>query len=181
MDQPYRDRFRALIIECCAELFGSCGIGVACLADDAMNPDAEAALAALIGFAGPRARGNLLICAPLALLERSHPLAPQPPDEPAWDLADWMGELANQLLGRVKNRLVSYGLFVSMSTPTCLRGRRLHSRPSSRGLSEQLLFQTELGAKLYVHFNAVLDRTFVFPERPLEHVRCRREGELELF
>jgi hypothetical protein len=38
---------------------------------------------------------------------------------------DWLGEAANQLLGRIKNRLLGHGLVVSIALPTVLRGVEL--------------------------------------------------------
>lgn len=39
--------------------------------------------------------------------------------------ADWIGELCNQLAGRLKNKLCCFGVDLSMSTPTTVRGQFL--------------------------------------------------------
>lgn len=38
---------------------------------------------------------------------------------------DWIGELGNQLAGRLKNKLTSYGIQPRLSTPTIVRGQQL--------------------------------------------------------
>lgn len=40
-------------------------------------------------------------------------------------LADWLGELSNQLAGRLKNKLSIYGLQPRLSTPTTVTGQLL--------------------------------------------------------
>jgi len=39
---------------------------------------------------------------------------------------DWLGELANQLVGRFKRRIVAHGVDFSLGTPTLISGERLH-------------------------------------------------------
>jgi hypothetical protein len=40
-------------------------------------------------------------------------------------MEDWLGEASNQLLGRLKNKLLGYGTIVSIALPMTLRGVRL--------------------------------------------------------
>ncbi len=40
-------------------------------------------------------------------------------------MADWLGELNNQLAGRFKNKLCVYGLQPKLSTPTTVSGQLL--------------------------------------------------------
>jgi hypothetical protein len=82
----------------------------------------EVLLAVSIGFSGPGLRGALVMAARPGFFSATYPL-PMPgagltPD----DLDDWAREAANQLLGRVKNRLGARGVQMSVSTPTALRG-----------------------------------------------------------
>ena len=41
------------------------------------------------------------------------------------DLADWLGELSNQLAGRFKNKLCQFGLQPQLTTPTTVSGKML--------------------------------------------------------
>jgi len=48
-------------------------------------------------------------------------------------VVDWMGELANQLLGRAKNKMLKYGASFQMSPPTTVTGSALSvTSPVSR-------------------------------------------------
>ena len=75
-------------------------------------------LASSVGFTGPEIRGALLMTTRQDLVELAWPfeLRHQPPSER--DVCDWAGELVNQLVGRVKNALVPFGLALEQSTPT---------------------------------------------------------------
>lgn len=72
-------------------------------------------LMSVIGFAGETLRGSLVMVASEELFAAS-----RTSDE--HDVRDWAGELANQVLGRVKNQLVLWGTDVNMSTPLVVRG-----------------------------------------------------------
>jgi len=51
--------------------------------------------------------------------------------------SDWVGELANQLLGRVKNKLVPLGVDICLGTPAVVEGRELRLRTSGKSMIEQ--------------------------------------------
>jgi CheY-specific phosphatase CheX len=89
---------------------------------------------AIIGFGGaedaPSLRGSLILSANHGLLERSCP-APRVAGQvgcSAETLQDWIGELANQLLGRLKSRLLAHGVTIQLGTPTTVSGLELRVR-----------------------------------------------------
>src|SRR5262245_21945203 len=104
------------------ELFAAYGVELYTPQD----PDREAAVAfaAVIGFTGEALRGTLLLAPECAVLERTQQVAGS-------SNRDWVGELANQLLGRVKNHLLRYGVEIHVTIPLVLRGERI--APSARG------------------------------------------------
>ena len=79
---------------------------------------ADFALAGIIGFTGPIIRGTLLLAMTREGLQTSNPVPTSPPRE-------WMGELANQLLGRIKTQLLACGVEIYVTTPIVLRGQHL--------------------------------------------------------
>jgi hypothetical protein len=79
--------------------------------------------AAAIGFSSRDIRGVVGIGMETTTLQRI--VAMQPLISNHVPLDDWLGEAANQLLGRFKNKLVSYGGTVSIALPMILRGMRL--------------------------------------------------------
>jgi CheY-specific phosphatase CheX len=74
---------------------------------------------AVIGFGGETLRGSLVLDFPAAVITRTHPRK----SEIDADLEDWVGELANLLLGRVKARLLPYDAVIQLSTPLVVSGR----------------------------------------------------------
>jgi hypothetical protein len=65
----------------------------------------------------------------------TYPLPPPDALPSPDDVDDWARECANQLLGRVKNRLGARGVQMSVSTPTALRGFELKISGRDRALS----------------------------------------------
>jgi hypothetical protein len=57
------------------------------------------------------------------LLARIHPLSSSAVSEP--ELEDWCRELNNQLVGRMKNKLLRYDIAVNLGLPTLLTGNRI--------------------------------------------------------
>src|SRR5688572_5553442 len=76
--------------------------------------DDRETLAASVGLGRPQIRGALMVVAAAGFFRATYPR--ELGDEKVGDshLADWAGELANQLLGRVKNRLCQRGLDFSI-------------------------------------------------------------------
>lgn len=103
-----------LTTECCVDLFDNYGVQLS-VADVPRSESVE--LAGIIGFTNPNLRGAMILGSSTGVLERTQQGDAQ--------RRDWVAELANQLLGRVKNRLVARGVDVEMTTPLSIRGRHL--------------------------------------------------------
>ncbi|MCE9571697.1 MAG: chemotaxis protein CheX [Deltaproteobacteria bacterium] len=69
----------------------------------------------IIGYSGDDMRGTLLLGASNGALQVSD----------ANGQRDWLAELTNQLLGRIKNQLLTFGITIYSSTPLVLRGDHL--------------------------------------------------------
>jgi len=78
---------------------------------------------AVIGYAADEVRGGLALGITKNLAERTMPT----PDTP---LYDWAGELANQILGRVRNRMLAYKVDIQIATPVVLHGLGVQVAPS---------------------------------------------------
>lgn len=105
-------RISELAREACIDLFATYGVDVE-VAAAGESPDASWRCG-LLGFSGDRARGSIVLVASPAILAGSSPLS-----DPH---RDWVGELANQLVGRLKNHLLRYDVEISLGTPTVLGG-----------------------------------------------------------
>jgi CheY-specific phosphatase CheX len=74
--------------------------------------------AAAVGFTGSTMRGSLLIAVPSEISRRTCPL-------PSHAYRAWVAELSNQLLGRIKSKLLSYGVELHVTIPVVIPARLL--------------------------------------------------------
>lgn len=97
------------------ELLRDIGADFAPCAHGGWLPD----ITAIIGFAGTGVAGSLAFCTSHDCLSNLAKLAKTQMSE------DWLGELSNQLLGRVKRRLSPHGASFGLGTPVVISGDRL--------------------------------------------------------
>ncbi|MGE0174538.1 MAG: chemotaxis protein CheX [Oligoflexales bacterium] len=81
-------------------------------------------LAGHIGFTGDKMKGSLTIMCDKHFLETTYPALDGQKANDA-ELKDWLGEMANLLLGRTKNILLDYGINLSLGTPTIITGKSI--------------------------------------------------------
>jgi CheY-specific phosphatase CheX len=133
--------FEQVASKACEDLFGRYGVAVRRAADedDPVSPDFL--VCSVIGFTGRDLRGTLILALTEDLSGLSNPVA-----GPANPMAqrDWVGELSNQLLGRIKLDLLRWGLEISLNLPALLLGR--HLAPLPRAQLKPLKFTLAKGA-----------------------------------
>jgi hypothetical protein len=137
---------------------------------------------ASIAFSGPKIRGELLLAGTFDLVAGIRP-------EVTWSspaarsaashlvVRDWAAELANQVLGHLKNRLSGMDVAFVIATPTPLSGPALSAQlPKSAGV-RPVLFRAE-GGGIWFWLDVVCD-----PDIDLRVAASERtkEGELILF
>ena len=105
-----------LVVTAATSLFGSAGLVVNYGGIVPHHQARWGEMVSIIGLGGSKLRGTLVLSMPATLLRRSHPVGGT---EHA-DLADWLSEQANLLLGRIKARLSMHDIVVELSTPICL-------------------------------------------------------------
>jgi CheY-specific phosphatase CheX len=76
-------------------------------------------ITAIIGIAGETVAGSVALCSSAECLEGLAKLGNTNMPE------DWLGELANQLVGRFKRRIAPHGVNFALGTPTVVVGERL--------------------------------------------------------
>jgi len=109
-----RTQIEGVVTECCVELFSHYGVAIK---PSEHSSDSNLAYCAIIGFTGNDMRGSLLLAC------SSEPLTLA--GENVHGIRDWLAELANQMLGRIKNRLLALGTVIYATTPIILRGEHL--------------------------------------------------------
>jgi hypothetical protein len=118
----------------CTEVFAAYGVSAALRDASAGRPavDSDVHCGGLQRFiATPGGAGSALLVAPFEFLSRCGPPTLRSrtltrSSASDWILVrDWSMELANQVVGRVKNRLLPYGVTLQTSCPTAVSGHPL--------------------------------------------------------
>lgn len=91
-------------------------------ADQVTDDDSELLYCGVVGFSGEQMRGSLLLATSREPLGRTSPTSDA-------SFREWIAELSNQLLGRIKNKLIPRGVTLHLSTPIVLRGQHLAPIP----------------------------------------------------
>jgi hypothetical protein len=132
-----RDSDKKELVECvetCAiDVCSSCGIAVDACSDGPSSQNTASSIVAMVGYAGPVMRGTLTIVAPQRLVRACYPVSAE--SVGLHELFDWWGEVANQFLGRVKNKLVGRGVEIHQSTPKSLLADQLRFLVSDQSIS----------------------------------------------
>jgi hypothetical protein len=149
--------FTNMAAESWIELLAAYGVEVTATAAGWENHTDEPVLFGVIGFGGKGMRATCLIGAERTLVEASCRAKSRP--------RDWIAELANQLVGRLKMKLLGYGVSVTMTTPLALSGVRV--TPLPRSDTDPVGFTSQRGAAL-LWLEIETDEDLVLsPKRPL--------------
>jgi hypothetical protein len=107
-----------IVSTACLSLFDDYKLPLVRIKQGALRGDVPLIFCGVVGFNGDQMRGTLL----LATSEK--PLGATTPSTDS-SLQEWIAELANQLLGRIKNRLLSRAVTLHLTTPIVLRGQHI--------------------------------------------------------
>lgn len=158
------------------ELFHSQGVAVAPLAPCPLGAEQRFyEWVGLIHFEAANLSGVLTVSTPMAVWSSREAALNGPGDAAA--LADWHRELANQLIGRVKNRLLKFQLLLRPRLPSALSGAALELH-RKRSAKEVLYRFRALRGDVRVVVDAPLDRAILAYSAEMQ---VAREGELILF
>jgi hypothetical protein len=113
----------------------------------------------------------------MTLASSGEPLAATKPVANGGD-RDWLAELTNQLMGRIKNQLLLYAVEVTFGSPVTLRAEHLEAR--DRGKDPPLVFEGG-GGFVQVWLDVQLDRTFQMRDRPDPKLGGPEQGRIVLF
>jgi CheY-specific phosphatase CheX len=78
-----------------------------------------------LGFASAKVKGVVVITTQSAVIDATNPQREYIPVFSDADRADWVGEMANQIVGNLKRFLAKYKVDFSLSTPTVICGKDL--------------------------------------------------------
>jgi CheY-specific phosphatase CheX len=111
------ERIALLVGQSCIQLFEAYGVALTSSSQAADSTSEDPVLFGVIGFVGKSIKATCLLSAEKRLIEASCPSGNAS--------RDWIAELSNQLLGRLKMRLLGCGVNVILTTPLALSGVRL--------------------------------------------------------
>lgn len=134
------------VSEACLSLFEDYALPLRRSTFDLVESDSDLLYCGIIGCTGTQIRGSLLLATTREPLGRTAPVTDSSQRE-------WLAELTNQLMGRVKNKLSTRGQELHMSTPIVLRGQHLAPIPSAQIIP--LVFTCD-GGVICVWFDAEL-------------------------
>jgi hypothetical protein len=154
----------ALGTQACVELFQAYGVALT-QGTGSWGANDERLLSGSVGFVGRSLRGTCLLAAP------EQPLAASCPEQ-GGALRDWVGELTNQFVGRLKTKLLSRGVEVFVTTPIVLSGVRIEPLPRSRAVPT--VFTSSTGPVL-AWVEVETEESFVLGE---EHTGQSSEGDV---
>ncbi len=172
MEKSDWDCLHQLVADCALALFE--GVEVPLEYRGLVPGSTTATTIAVLGFAGEHLRGAVVLEAPETVLTRSLPCG-EPTSEA---LLDWAGELANQLCGRIKNRLLTHGVVIQLATPTVISGQvtTVTAEPTAKAAHQ---FQTARDEAIAVRFSALPSPELVF--LPVVESNAADEGDCLLF
>jgi nucleotide-binding universal stress UspA family protein len=126
---------------------------------------------AIMGFGSETLRGSVSFEIPWPVLRASHPTK----SESREDLADWVGELANLVLGAFKRRLHAHGITIQLGLPLTLT---TGDTRAGRMAAPQLQFQVKTGeGTVVIRLSAEITGDLAF----LTPAREDTIGDVELF
>jgi CheY-specific phosphatase CheX len=109
------DVINQVVTSACTSLFADYSLALVPVDATTLTERSNIMFCGVVGFTGDQMRGALV------LATSGEPLGRTLPSTDA-SLREWIAELSNQLLGRIKNKLVVHGVTLHMSTPSVLRG-----------------------------------------------------------
>jgi Chemotaxis phosphatase CheX len=164
-----------MLRDCCLALMADYGLP-ASQQDDAEVDDRTAVAIAAIDFSGRDLRGTIALRMTTSVVLETYRAAVGTPirvDSP--EALDWTCELANQLVGRLKNKLRNYQVSFSVNTPRLLQ--LFPVAELERALRRRFVCD---GGNFAGYLDVMIASGFVFSAAPPE-ATLADEGDLVLF
>jgi len=135
----------------------------------------------VVGFATTGVRGSLLLLSPRAVVMELVPPEVRASSTPIEHLLrDVLGEFANMLAGRLRNRLIAHGIDPLVSTPMTVLGDEIIVPAPKSGISAWNRF---VGPEidLFVRLDATFETSFTLAPPDAAQGPQVHEGEMVLF
>ena len=153
-----RDQVLELATQACQALFSEYGVQLVPV-ERTDAPSVQMLYCGILGFSGDELRGSVVLAATGQTLSDSNPIS-------GGSARDWIAELVNQFLGRLKLSLLARNVIISLATPVVLRGE--HLSLEARGPVRPLWFERPNGDALGLWLDMESPPGFVLPEASQE-------------
>jgi hypothetical protein len=130
--------FEEIAATACQQLLAEYGVTARLCGEQEPPVSPDFLVCSVISFSGREVRGTLVLALTADVPVRSNPVA-NPRGQ-----GDWVGELSNQLLGRMKIELLRRGVEIYIHLPAVLRGQ--HLAPLPRVELKPIKFTSAAGA-----------------------------------
>jgi hypothetical protein len=171
-------RLAEIVAQCMGGLLTELKVQAERLTGARRPPPAGESIAAFCGFGNNELRGSFTLLGPSKLFARLHPLSPS---VTARDLTDWACELANQSVGRFRNRMFAYGVRLAPSLPQSALAAQLLLSSSLQPNRTPIAFSID-GMVLEVWFDVEIQPGFRLAEKPSEEeAAVLNEGGMLIF
>jgi hypothetical protein len=134
------ERLNEILAVCLTELVRDLGVKPTWLLGGPPENAPGDILAAFVGFGSDDVRGSFTLLGQPCVFSRLHPVPAQGDKR---DLADWARELANQAVGRFKNRVLGYGLNIAIGSPQSMVAEQVRMRKTEKDLRTPLIIGIE--------------------------------------
>jgi hypothetical protein len=135
-EKSTEERLSEILAACLTELVRALGAEPVWLPGRQPETGSGEVLAAFVGFGSDDVRGSFALLGHPRLFARLHPI---PVGGKSRDLADWARELANQAVGRFKNRVLAYGLAITISSPQSILAEQVRVTKTQKQLRSPLV------------------------------------------
>ncbi len=168
-----------LFLECCEKLFQSLDCTTHLLSDT--SADLSQSPIACIDAGSDDVEFMIALQLPLPVLALTYPVAEGITTVDENRLEDWISELSNQLIGRLKAKLIEHDCFVSIGLPQSFFGADVDELLAEN--SEQVDYYFDIdgevcGCSISIE---VFDEAMSFSVEKNDAIDIQEEGELELF
>lgn len=157
--QSFPQRLKQQLVQVTNEFFAANCIGLL-EEKNAGRKEEDFHWTGIIGLAGDQITGSLALSCTQDLLDKTHPNHGLGMPVGAEDLVDWLGEITNQLLGRLKNCTLDYGVSFSLSAPSVVKGITLEVQDQGKRQIQTFYFEADkipLQIKLMITMKQSID------------------------
>ncbi|SME94501.1 chemotaxis protein CheX [Pseudobacteriovorax antillogorgiicola] len=119
---------------------------VQAIADEDVTHWSETLLISILGFHSEKMQGSVILGCDEQFLRNSCPGLKGDEENPEAFINDWIGELSNLIMGRIKNKLLPYGIVLKLNPPSISESTEaIFDSYSGRKPSERVWFTTDTG------------------------------------